>query len=73
MLQDLIDEARILVYADYDMHLSIRTRAVAILHDRVRKEIDLFAIHGLGLLQWTLENAVNGIEGAGGHEGFALV
>jgi hypothetical protein len=73
MLQDLIDEARILVYADYEMYLSIRTRAVAILHDRVRKEIDLFAIHGLGRLQWTLEDAVNEIEAAGGHEGFALV
>jgi hypothetical protein len=60
-LQDLIDDARILVYADYEMYLSIRTRAVAILHDGVRKEIDLFAARGLDKLEWTLKHAVNEI------------
>jgi hypothetical protein len=72
-LQDLIDDARILVYADYERYLSIRTRAVAILHDGVRKEIDLFAARGLDELQSSLEHAVNEIEAVGGGEGYALV
>jgi len=72
-LQDLIDDARILVYADYERYLSIRTRAVTILHDGVRKEIDLFAARGLDGLEWTLKHAVNEIEAAGGVEGYALI
>jgi hypothetical protein len=72
-LQDRIDDAHILVYADYERYLSIRTRAVAILHDGVRKEIDLFAARGLDELEWTLKHAVNEIEAVGGVWGYALI
>jgi hypothetical protein len=70
-LQDLIDRALYEVYADYDMYLSIRSRAVAIVHDGATTE--LFAARDPVRLQWILEEAVNAIEAAGGLKGYALV
>jgi hypothetical protein len=82
-LQDLIDEALIEVYNDYDMSESIRTRAVAIHDDGFHRELSLRRANELsGLLrraielsglQATLEDAINAIDALGGRVGYALV
>jgi len=82
-LQDLIDEALIEAYGDYDMSESIRTRAVAIHDDGFHRELSLRRageVSGLlqraielSGLQATLEDAVNAIDAVGGRVGYALV